>query len=314
MEKGHKSILEYIPDFLDWLDVEKGLSSKTQENYSRFLKKFSDCLEHSHWENIRPNELTPDHIWSYKVYLARSVDRRGKPLKKSTQTYYLIALRSLLNFFAHKNIQTLPAEKIELPRLKKDKKVNFLQLDQVKKLLETPDVRHPRGLRDRAILEALFSTGLRVGELVQLNREQIRINNNETELEISIIGKGNQPRTVYFSPRSLKWLKNYLDARRDSDKSLFINYRSRSDASRRLTSRSIEQILKKYVVQAGLPMITTPHTLRHSFATDLLNQGVGLRTVQEFLGHQNIATTQIYTHVTNKTLKEVHSRSHSLNR
>lgn len=319
MEKSNKSILKYIPDFLDWLDVEKGLSSKTQENYSRFLKKFSDWLNHNHLDNIKPQELTPDHVWSYKVYLARSVDRRGQPLEKSTQTYYLIALRALLNFFAHKNIQALPAEKIELPRSKKDKKVHFLELDQVKQLLEAPDIQTPPGLRDRAILETLFSTGLRIGELVQLNREQIRIHNDNSvekkeELEISIVGKGNQPRTVYFSPRSLKWMKNYLDTRQDSDKALFINYRSRSQASRRLTARSIEQKLKKYVIQVGLPLITTPHTLRHSFATDLLNQGVDLRTVQEFLGHQNIATTQIYTHVTNKRLREVHYRSHSLNR
>ena len=168
-------------------------------------------------------------------------------------------------------------------------------------------------MRDRAILETLFSTGLRVSELVQLNRDQIKITNYQRDLEISIIGKGNQPRTVYCSPRSLRWIQAYLNTRKDNDKALFINYRSRNKASRRLTVRAVEQLLKKYVIQAGLPLTTTPHTLRHSFATDLLNQGADLRTVQEFLGHQNIATTQIYTHVTNRKLREVHHRFHSLN-
>ncbi len=313
MHKTNKAIIDYIPSFLDWLDVEKGLSSKTQENYSRFLRKFSDWLRQNHLETLKPYELTPEHIWNYKVYLARSLDQHQQSLKKSTQTYYLIALRSLLNFFAHDNIRALPAEKVELPRSKKDKKVHFLQLDQVKKLLEAPSVKTVQGLRDRAILETLFSTGLRVGELVKLNREQIRISQlSLDELEIGIVGKGNQPRTIYFSQRSLKWLKDYLATRKDDDKALFIHYRSRLDRSRRLTARSVEKIIKKYVIRVGLPLITTPHTLRHSFATDLLNQGVDLRTVQEFLGHQNIATTQIYTHVTNKKLKDVHRHYHSL--
>ena len=313
MQTSNKTIIDYLRDFLDWLDVEKGLSNKTQENYSRFLQKFVDWLKQSHLETLKPHELTPEHIWHYKVYLARALSRYEQPLKKSTQTYYLIALRSLLNFFAHHDIQALPAEKIELPRSKKDKKVHFLQLDQVKKLLEAPDVKTRQGLRDRAILETLFSTGLRVGELVKLNREQIRIKPETTELEIGIIGKGNQPRTIYFSQRALKWLRAYLEKRKDDDKALFIHYRSRLGYSRRLTARSVEKIIKKYVIQTGLPIMTTPHTLRHSFATDLLNQGVDLRTVQEFLGHQNIATTQIYTHVTNKKLKDVHRRYHSFN-
>ena len=313
MHTSDKAIIDYIPNFLDWLDVEKGLSNKTQENYSRFLRKFSDWLSQNHLESLKPHELTPEHIWNYKVYLARSLDKDQKSLKKSTQTYYLIALRSLLNFFAHDNIRSLPAEKVDLPKVKKDKKVHFLQLDQVKKLLEAPNPKTQQGLRDRAILETLFSTGLRVGELVKLNREQIRIHNDPTELEIGIVGKGNQPRTVYFSQRSLKWLRAYLETRKDDDKALFIHYRSPLGHSRRLTARSVEKMIKKYVIQTGLPIITTPHTLRHSFATDLLNQGVDLRTVQEFLGHQNIATTQIYTHVTNKKLKDVHRHYHSFN-
>ena len=227
----------------------------------------------------------------------------------------MIALRSLLNFFADRDITSLPAEKIKLARdASKEKSINFLKLEQIEKLLLSPNIKTLVGLRDRAILETLFSTGLRVSELVSLNVEQFNSINNKMDLEIQIIGKGKKPRTVYFSERALEWLKKYLKTRKDVDKALFLNYRSRTGSERRLTVRSIERLVKKYVKIAGLPLTTSPHTLRHSYATDLLEQGVDLRLIQEFLGHSNIATTQIYTHVTNKKLKDVHREFHSGNR
>jgi site-specific recombinase XerD len=314
MDKSTKPIIQHIPDFLDWIDIEKGLSTKTQENYDRFLRKFSSWLKNNNLSEIKPHQLTSDQVWKYRVFLARSSDKKGKILKKSTQNYYLIALRALLNFFAARDIESLPAEKIELARQKKDKKVDFLKLEDVEKILQAPKVNTFIGLRDRTIMEILFSTGLRVSELVSLDRKQFKNDKLGEVIELSIIGKGNHPRIIYFSERSTKWLKDYLTKRdrllgpSSTENALLIN--SQKTGRRRLTARSIENIIKKYALQAGLPLSTTPHTLRHSFATDLLNQGADLRTVQEFLGHQNIATTQIYTHVTNKRLKDLHQRFH----
>ena len=304
MKKNSQPIEKHLTDFLDWLEIEKGLSSKSQENYSRFLKSFFDWLKANNLANVKPHELTADNVWKYRVYLARQ-----KTLKKSSQNYYLIALRSLLNYFADRDILALPAEKIKLAKIKKEHTVNFLTVEQLKKLFSGPNIIKDAGMRDRAILEVLFSTGLRIAELVSLNRNQIKLKNEE--IEIGIIGKGGNPRTIYFSSRAVDWLRKYLATRNDDEKALFINYRSRKDfSSRRLTARSIEKMIKKYALMAGLPAITTPHTLRHSFATDLLNQGADLRTVQEFLGHRSITATQIYTHVTSKRLKDIHHKLH----
>ncbi len=307
MEKSQKSLPQHLNDFLDWLDIEKGLSNKSQENYSRFLKKFIDWLKENNLEDLKPHELSPAHIWDYRVYLSR---QSKKTLKKSTQNYYLIALRSFLNYFANRDILSLPAEKIKLAKDKGEKTIHFLTLEQIKKLFSAPDTSKKSGLRDRAILEILFSTGLRIAELVSLNRDQINLRPMTKDLEIGIVGKGNRPRTVYFSERAVYWLRKYLDDRKDKEKALFINYQGRKSSSRRLTDRSIERTIKKYALMAGLPINTTPHTLRHSFATDLLNQGADLRVIQEFLGHRNIATTQVYTHVTNKRLRDIHRQFH----
>jgi site-specific recombinase XerD len=308
MKQSNTPIINHIPDFLDYLEVERGLSDNTQINYARYLKKFSLWLKIKKKENLLPHELSPDDVWSYRLYLARS----SKPLSKLTQNYYLIALRSLLSYFADKNIQSIPADKIKLPKdPKKEKSIKFLSLDQIEALLTAPDVSKRQGLRDRAILETLFSTGLRVAELTALNVEQFKNIKNLEDLEITILGKGNHPRTVYFSKRALAWIKKYLKTRADDYKALFINYRSRKDSDGRLTVRSIERIVKRYSTIANVPYFTTPHTLRHSMATDLLTQGVDLRIIQEFLGHKNIATTQIYTHVTNKKLKDIHRKYHS---
>jgi len=308
MEKSQKPLPQHLSDFLDWLDIEKGLSNKSQENYSRFLSKFIVWLEKNNLEGLKPHELSPAHIWKYRVYLSRN---SKKPLKKSTQNYYLIALRSFLNYFANRDIISLPAEKIKLAKDRSERQVRFLDLEQLEKLFAAPDISKVNGLRDRAILETFFSTGMRVAELVSLNRDQVKIKPGMEELEVSIVGKGGRIRTVYFSERTLSWLRKYLKTRTDNEGALFINYRSKKDAPRRLTSRSIEKSLKKYVILSGLPLTTTPHVMRHSFSTDLLNQGVDLRILQEFLGHKSILATQIYAHVTSKKLREIHKKFHS---
>jgi len=312
MKKSDKKIIDHIPDFLDYCEVEKGLADKTQENYKRYLQKFIQWLKGAKKADLRPHELTPEDVWVYRLYLSRFQDEKGHTLKKVTQHYYLIALRALLSYFTAKDIICLPADKITLPKdAKQEKTIKFLNLEQVAKLLNAPDFKTKLGLRDKAILEAFFSTGLRIAELVSLNREQFANIRDKKDLEIGIIGKGSYPRTVYFSERALSWLKRYLDSRKDKEKALFVNYRVRKDAGSRLTARSIERIVKSYAVKAGVPIFTTPHTLRHSYATDLLNQGVDLRTIQEFLGHKSILTTQIYTHVTNKRLRDIHRKFHS---
>ena len=312
MNNSNIPIIKHIPDFLDYCEIEKGLSDNTQKNYSRYLKKFTDWLLLTEKKDLLPHQLTPEIVWDYRLYLARHKDEKNKTLSKLTQNYYLIALRSLLSFFSDKDIISLPADKIKLSKeANKEKNVKFLTLEQIEKLLLAPNTETMSGLRDRAILESLFSTGLRIAELVALNKEQFKSIENKEDLELSVVGKGNHPRTVYFSKRALDWVKNYLKTRSDDEKALFINYRSKTASEARLTPRSIERIVKKYATLANIPFFTTPHTLRHSYATDLLGQGVDLRTIQEFLGHRNIATTQIYTHVTNKRLRDVHRQFHS---
>lgn len=303
-------------DYLDWLDLEKGLSSKSQENYGRFLKKFFDFLKINKLENIKPYQLNEDHIWKYRLFLSRQYGQKNKsPLKRSTQNYYLIALRSLLAYFTEKDILSLPSEKVKLPKNQAERTVAFLDLEQVKKLLDSPKIAPncplEAVLRDKAILETLFSTGLRVAELTALNRDQIKIRDNAKELEIGIVGKGGHPRTIYFSERAILSLRDYLALRKDKEKALFISYSGEKPGSR-LAIRSVERLVKKYVVLAGLPIITSCHTLRHSFATDLLMKGVDLRVVQEFLGHKNIATTQVYTHITKPHLREIHRKFHGV--
>ena len=313
MEQSNKTIIKHIPDFLDYCEVEKGLSEKTQENYSRYLQKFIYWLKKTHKEGLLPHQLKADDIWAYRLFLSRFTDEKGRPLKKVTQNYYLIALRALLGYFVAKDIECIPPGKIALPKVSRaEKTVKFLNLEQIERLLLAAKDKTPIGLRDRAILEALFSTGLRIAELVKLNREQFANIKDKKDIELSIIGKGNHPRTVYFSERALGWVKQYLETRKDKEKALFVHYRAPAGSEARLTPRSIERIVKKYAVMAGVPIFTTPHTLRHSMATDLLTQGVDLRTIQEFLGHRNIVTTQIYTHVTNKRLRDVHRQYHSL--
>lgn len=307
MEQSKKPIPRHINDFLDWLDVEKGLSTKSQENYSRFIKKFTDWLRIANLTQLLPHDLSPEHIWKYRLYLSRN---SGRPLKRSTQNYYLIALRALLNYFVERDVLSLPAEKIKLAKDKSERQVRFLTLDHLKRLFSAPQIKSGGGKRDRAILETLFSTGLRVSELVGLNRNQIKPKQGLKELELSIVGKGNRVRTIYFSERALYWLGQYLDTRQDNAEALFTTYNKRNKENNRITPRTVQRIVKKYAVIAGIPIFTTPHVMRHSFATDLLEQGVDLRTIQEFLGHKNITATQIYAHVTSKKLREIHKKFH----
>ncbi len=310
----NKSIIDHTKGFLEYLDIERGLNQRSQLTYSRFLRRFEIWLNKNNLENLKPSELTEDHIWKYRVYLSSQINPKTRDtLKRSTQSYYLIALRNLLKYFSDRNIPSLGAEKIKLGKSKiQDRQIKFLTLEQIKRLLDAPNKSNPAGLRDKAILESLFSTGLRVAELVNLNREQFRLTGDNEDLEVVIVGKGGRPRPVYFSDRAISSLRDYLALRRDKERALFINYKGPTSASKRLSVRSVEKIVKKYVLLAGIPTFTTPHTLRHSFATDLLTQGVDLREIQEFLGHKNIGTTQIYAHVTSRRLRDIHRKFHSL--
>lgn len=317
MKKSNTPLIKHIPNFLDYCEVEKGLSPVSTHNYHNFLKVFINWLQNHDLSDLKPHELTPDHIWDYRLYLSRKKDGDNY-IKKTTQSYYLIAIRILLNYFADKDIISIPSEKIKLPKLTdKDKAIKFLNFGQIEKMLNMPDTTKLDGLRDRAILEVLFSTGMRISELTSLNINQFdKVNllkGKFDDLELSISGKGGNTRTVYFSNGSLKWIAKYIKTRNDMLSPLFINYSRNSDLSdeHRLTSRSIERSVRKYSVMAGLPIDATPHTLRHSYATDLLERGADIRSVQELLGHKNIVTTQIYTHVTNKKLREIHRRFHS---
>ncbi|HNU96943.1 MAG TPA: tyrosine-type recombinase/integrase, partial [Candidatus Portnoybacteria bacterium] len=218
MQKSNLPILKHITDFLEYLEIERGAASKTQENYSRYLHKFANWLRSTKSENLKPHELTPEHVWQYRIFLARSPisETSTKTLSKKTQNFYLIALRNLLTFFTDRDIDSLPMEKIKLTkREKSEQTVKFLTLDQVEKLLLTPTTSHNIGLRDRAILEILFSTGLRIAELVALDRNQFKIKPDTKDIELSITGKGGHVRTVYFSDRAVRWLKKYLDTRND---------------------------------------------------------------------------------------------------
>ncbi len=311
MKNSNISIIDHIPRFFEFLDIEKGLSNKTQETYGRFLKKFITWLNDNSLQNLKPHELTDEHVWKFRVYLSKQTNYKKEPIKKTTRNYYLIAIRALLGYFADRNIRSLPPEKIKLTKEKKEKSLKFLKVEQINKLIESPNTSTIVGLRDRAILETLFSTGARVAELVNLDRSQVKIQLDAEIIEVSIVGKGNHPRTIYLSNRAIKALHDYLKTRDDKEKPLFIRYKGPEKSSKRLTTRSIENIVKKYAKKSGISIMTTPHTLRHSYATDLLSKGVDLRIIQEFLGHRSIATTQIYTHITSQKLKEIHKKFHS---
>ncbi len=296
-----------LTDFLEYLELDKNASDKTVRNYHRYLSRF---IEFS--GDIEPEKINFELVRKFRLYLSRYQDPVTKMgLKRKTQNYFIIALRSFLRYMIRRDIDTLAPEKLELGE-QEASPIKFLEQEKLAVLLDSPNTTERDGLRDKAILEMLFSTGLRVSELTSLNRDQIESGKNE----FTVIGKGRKERIVFISDEARHWVNRYINDRSDEFKPLFIRYQGKIDPSEdgenmRLTTRSIERIVEKYVKAVGLSIKATPHTLRHSFATDLLQNGADIRSVQEMLGHSNISTTQIYTHVTNRQLKEVHKNFHS---
>lgn len=313
-QKGIIPIADYILPFLDFCEVEKGLSNNTQKNYKQYLSLFTGWLKKTDNEKLLPHELSANHIWDYRLYLARTYKTpSGEYLTKKSQNYYLIALRALLNFLAERDIETLSSSKVKLAKQKSDETISFLEMRDIRAILKVPDISTESGLRDRTILELFFSSGMRISELVALNADQVSFVNDKNQnrtFELSIVGKGKHVRTIFISPRAAEWLHKYLTKRHDAYKPLFINLRSKDPDSKRLSARYIQKMISRYAILAGLSKKVTPHTLRHTYATDLLAHGADLRSVQELLGHKNVATTQIYTHVTNKRLRDIHEKFH----
>jgi site-specific recombinase XerD len=308
-----------VKDFLEYLEIERNVSQLTIRNYAHYLHRFLGFLAGQIPSPARnathsvaggpavktPKDITPESIREYRLYLSRYVYKYGISLKRVTQNYHLIALRSFLKYLLKRDIPVIAPEKIDLPKAE-SRSIKFLERDQVERLLQMPEISRPDGMRDKAILETLFSTGLRVSELTKLNRDQI----NFDRKEFGVIGKGRRPRVVFLSDSAAEWVQRYLANRDDSSDALFIRYAGKKSESLRLTPRSVQRLVEKYVKRARLPIKITPHGLRHSFATDLLTAGADLRAIQEMLGHKNVSTTQIYTHITNPQLKEIHTKYH----
>jgi len=295
--------------FLEYLEVERGSSPLTIRNYKHYLCRFCQWMES---ENIRQDlvDINQDIIRSYRVYLTRITDGKGGTLSRKTQGYHAIALRSFLKWCVKNDFKVMAPDKIELPKIA-ERQIKFLSGDEVDRLLNAPSLSNLSGRRDKAILEVLFSTGLRVSELSKLDRDKVDLERRE----FGIVGKGGKARVVFLSTRAAEWIKKYVDARADKYRPLFIRHKGKLDPSvpdekMRLTVRSIQRMLKKYSRKIKLTMDATPHVLRHSFATDLLMAGADIRSVQEMLGHKNIQTTQVYTHVTHKHLKDIHEHYH----
>jgi site-specific recombinase XerD len=301
--------------FLEACEIDRNLSRLTVIQYDRYLSHLLEWLARNEPSVRDITELRPEVVRRYKLALARQlVPATRRPLSRATQTYYLVALRSLLRYCALQGVDALSADRVELGK-HDARSLKFLDPGQMERLLTAPDVRDERGLRDRALLETLFSTGLRVSEAARLNRDDVNLSTRE----FGVIGKGRKPRVVFLSEAAADWLVRYLQTRADRYKPLFARTRGKRDVTpggtgMRMTPRSIERMVEKYVRLAGLGVAATPHTLRHSFATDLLSNGADLRAVQEMLGHANLSTTQIYTHVTNPQLRAVHRKFHSGNR
>lgn len=301
-------ISEALTDFLEHLEVESGRSQKTIINYQLYLERFIDFAG-----DIPVDKITSELIRQYRLWLNRyKNDNTGESLSLITQSYHLIALRGLLTYLSRRDIKSLAADKIILPKTVR-KQVNFLQYDEVLRMIEQIPTDTESGLRDRAIVELLFSSGLRVSELVNLNRDHI----NLTRREFMVRGKGQKDRPVFISKGAAEHVSTYLDSRTDNLPALFLSYSKRtatlstSGDYRRLSARSIQRMVSQYARLAGITKHVSPHTMRHSFATDLLMNGADLRSVQSMLGHSNISTTQVYTHVTDQHLKDIHERFHS---
>ena len=292
-------------DFLEYLEIEQNRSQKTIRNYDHYLTRLTDFAG-----DIDVKDIDPELIRKWRLWLNRLGTNVNDELQKNTQNYHLIAVRSFLKFCAKRDIVAMNADKIELARVVR-KQVTFLTPEEVERLFEQADLSTIAGLRDRAILELLFSSGLRVSELVGLDREHINIKRRE----FTVRGKGQKDRPIFISSDAADSIQAYLNKRADTARPLFARYSGKKEVDtsgnfHRLTARSVQRMVAKYALLAGITKHVSPHTLRHSFATDLLMNGADLRSVQAMLGHSNIATTQIYTHVTDPHLKSVHERFH----
>lgn len=296
-----------ITDFLEHLETERRASVKTVQNYDHYLKRFLEFAG-----DIDPEKIDLQLMRRYRLHLSRWMDPKTKTgLKRVTQNYFMIALRAFLRYLARRDVETLPAEKIELGETEA-LPIKVLEEESLNRLLKAPDLTTKPGLRDKAILEMLFSTGLRVAELSGLDHETVNLERRE----FSVVGKGSKERVVFLSDTAASALGQYLKSRRDPFKPLFIRFQGVVDPaeggeSMRLTPRSVQRIVEKYVKRVGLPVKATPHTLRHSFAADLLLNGADIRSVQEMLGHSNISTTQVYTRLANSRLRGVHKAFHA---
>ena len=300
------SLKTYLTDFLDHMEIEKNRSTRTLENYDHYLNRFIEFAKHEGYATLSPSQITLPLVRKYRQYLNRFTDTSGEPLKLSTQNYHLIALRAFLKFLAKTDVKSLPAEKIELPKTPQ-RTVDFLEAYEVEQLFDAvPKDNELQHLRDEAILHTLFSTGLRVSELASLTQDKINLNRGE----FMVRGKGNKPRVVFLSPDAKASVARYLNKRKDNNEFVFISHGLNTNAQH-LTSRSVQRIIQKYTAKAGIVKKVTPHTLRHSYATDLLINGADIRSVQALLGHSSITTTQVYTHITNRQLREVHQAFHA---
>ena len=292
-------------EFLEYLEIERGRALKTVENYDRYLTRF---LKESGART--PRDITEERVRRFRLWLNRQQGARTRgvpaaPMKKRTQNYYLIALRAFLKYLRRRGIACLSPERIELAKVPA-RSLDLITARELARLLAAPEGEGIKSLRDRAILELLFSTGLRVSELCALNRDL-----DLTRDEFSVRGKGDKVRVVFLSPAARAALTAYLAARTDMGEALFVGVGPRAGAGARLTPRTVERLVRHYAVKAGIGKKVTPHVIRHAFATDLLGNGADLRSVQALLGHANIATTQVYTHVTDAHLREVHRRFHA---
>lgn len=307
IQKATNELRERIREFLEYCEVEKQQSQLTIRNYEHYLDRFADWGAKN--GVTKPKDITLDAVRNYRLWLNRLTDERGDTLKRLTQNYHVIAVRAFLKYLSKRDIDSLPADKIELGKTEK-RTVEFLTREECERLLQSAGNEDTfTSLRDRTILELLYSTGLRVSELASLDTEQV----NAERGEFMVRGKGNKPRVVFLSDDATDWLKRYL-AKRGAMKPLFVRSTKTKDdpdgSDLRLTTRSIQRIVNKYAAKAGIVKDITPHTLRHSFATELLQNGADIRSVQQMLGHASITTTQVYTHVTDRGLKEVHKKFH----
>lgn len=297
---------ELLLDFIEHLEVEGGRSAKTAENYHLYLDRFIEFAG-----DVNVDKITSEMVRRYRLWLNRFQNERDEELATITQAYHLIALRGFLGYLSKRDIASLAPNKIVLPKVSR-KQVTFLNYDEIERMLAGIDTESETGLRDRAMIELLFSSGLRVSELINLNRDHV----NTKRREFMVRGKGQKDRPVFISEAAAEWVEKYLDARADTLPPLFLNYSRNNVAGtsgdyRRLTARSVQRIVTRYARMAGITKHVSPHTMRHSFATDLLMNGADLRSVQNMLGHSNISTTQVYTHVTDEHLREVYEKFHS---